>query len=135
MPITQSHKPQGPKVPLAAAEDVIVRPTRQASEDEVRGHARVAAVREGFFNGRERQVEDVGEEMEAEEESWEIGGQERAEEVGGGMVVGRCEGEGCRYVVVPIPVEAGERLCVSRLVKNVAVENICQDLAQEVALG
>lgn len=76
-------------------------PPCNSSRDEPSGKVSIPAVREQFFQGDERKVEKIGEEMEAEEDRGEIGGEEVVDEVGSRVVVGGGKGSGSGEGVVP----------------------------------
>lgn len=100
-------------------------PSRNSSRDKASGKVIIAAVCEQFFEGDERKVEMIGEEMEAQENRGEIGGEEAMDEVGSRVVVGGGERSRGRECMVPGTVKGGKGGVGG--VQSVSVECVCQD--------
>lgn len=106
-------------------------PPRNSSHDESSGKIVIPAVCEEFFEGDERKVEMVGEEVEAEEDGGNIGREEFVDEVGRRVVIGCGEGRSGGEGVVPGAVKRREGGVWG--MKSVAMESVGEDLAQEQA--
>ncbi len=72
--------------------------------------------------------------MEAEEEGRYVSREKGADEICGWMVVASAQGEGRADGVIPVLVSAREGHGVIPVVEDVAVEDIGEDFAQEIAL-
>lgn len=85
-----------------------VHPPRNSTQDEVRRHAAVSAIRESLFETNDREIQQVCQQMEAEEHCGQDLRDEYPHRVCEGMVVAGAQRNGCRQRVVPGFVERRE---------------------------